>query len=230
MPALLRQSSADQLNRWVDFIHKTIGKDIGEETAHIGAESAKLVAIRNPITPKIDTYEKFLKGDNKLQTRAFKSKYVNRTLIKGKGKKLKESVDDSEWHKYPEKEEKIAKVNSIFTQILSNILHKRRTSKTNPWTFKGVTLMKSVYEMFEIEVNYFEQEISIEFKPTYHKYHGQFDSAVRTVFEYFQSIGVCEKDDIGDWICKFKDDNYKNILKANLEDFKKFADAFKFGI
>ena len=90
MPALLRQSSADQLNKWVDFIHKTIGKDIGEETAHIGAEAAKLVAIKNPITPKIDTYEKFIKGDNSLQTRAFKSKHVNKPLIKGK-KKLNEN-------------------------------------------------------------------------------------------------------------------------------------------
>jgi len=90
--SVLRRSSADQLNKIVDQIHKEIGKDIGEETANIGANCAKLVSIQNPINKKIDTYDEYIKHDNSLQTRAFKSKYVNRSLVK-KDKKLKESFE-----------------------------------------------------------------------------------------------------------------------------------------
>jgi len=82
MPALLRQHSADQMNRVVNQIHKEIGSDIGEITAGVGANSANFIAIKNPITKKIDTYEKFIKKDNRLQTRAFISKYVNKPLVK----------------------------------------------------------------------------------------------------------------------------------------------------
>ena len=80
--SLLRQSSSDQMNRVVNQIHKEIGGDIGEVTAGVGANSANFISIKNPINRKIDTYDKFTKRDNKLQTRAFVSKHVNKPIVK----------------------------------------------------------------------------------------------------------------------------------------------------
>jgi len=80
--SLLRQSSSDQMNRIVNQIHKEIGGDIGEVTAGVGSNSANFIAIKNPINRKIDTYDKFTKRDNRLQTRAFVSKHVNKPIVK----------------------------------------------------------------------------------------------------------------------------------------------------
>ena len=77
--AILRQRSLDQLKK----VMKAIGDDVGTKSSKGESSLPNAYWLDNPITSnrKIDTYEQFIKKDNKLQTKAFQSKLVNKPLV-----------------------------------------------------------------------------------------------------------------------------------------------------
>jgi len=59
--ALPRESSIKQLKK----LKKSAKKDIGDKTNKIGKKSKNSIRTDNPLSRKVDTYEKFVKSGNK---------------------------------------------------------------------------------------------------------------------------------------------------------------------
>lgn len=59
--ALPRESSIKQMKR----LRKSAGKDIGDKTKGRHRKSSNLLKTSSPLDGKVDTYEKFVKKDNK---------------------------------------------------------------------------------------------------------------------------------------------------------------------
>ena len=78
---LPRETTLRQLKK---LRSETKGKDIGDLTSNdkLNHNLPNLQYIGNPVDNGIDSYEDFTEKDNKLQTIAFKSKLVNKPLVK----------------------------------------------------------------------------------------------------------------------------------------------------
>ena len=88
---MLPESSLRQLQ----MIRKeTKGKDIGDLTVddRLNAPVPNLQRIGNPVDMGIETYKEFTEKDNKLQTIAFKSKTVNKSIKENKNEIMKKDI------------------------------------------------------------------------------------------------------------------------------------------
>lgn len=99
---LPRESTIKQLKK---LRSETKGTDIGDLTVNdrFNKNLPNIQYIGNPIDNKIQSWEDFSKNDSQLQTIAFKSKTVNKSLIKKNTKKMKKELN------------KINKIKEFFT-------------------------------------------------------------------------------------------------------------------
>lgn len=79
---LPRVSSVKQMKK----LRKSTKNDIGDITTK-SSKSPNITFIGNPMDKHVDTYEEFAAKDSQLQTIAFKSKLVNKPLVKNENKK-----------------------------------------------------------------------------------------------------------------------------------------------
>lgn len=88
---LPRETTLRQLKK---LRSETKGKDIGDLTSNdrLNHNLPNLQYIGNPVDNGIDSYEEFTEKDNKLQTIAFKSKLVNKPLVKENNNKIMEKI------------------------------------------------------------------------------------------------------------------------------------------
>jgi len=87
---LPRETTVRQLKKMRE---ETKGKDIGDLTVNdrMNKNLPNLQYIGNPVDMGIESWEEFSKRDNKLQTIAFKSKLVNKPLVKENKKEIMEN-------------------------------------------------------------------------------------------------------------------------------------------
>jgi len=86
---MIPENSLKQLQK---LRKETKGKDIGDISASVGEVNLpNSTYIGNTVDKKVDSYEEFTKKDNQLQTVAFKSKLVNKPLIKENNKTIMEN-------------------------------------------------------------------------------------------------------------------------------------------
>lgn len=100
---LPRESTLRQLKK---LRSETKGTDIGDLTSNdkLNHNLPNLQYIGNPVDNNIDSYEDFTEKDNKLQTIAFKSKLVNKPLVKenNNNNKMKNKIEKFENFKIEE--------------------------------------------------------------------------------------------------------------------------------
>lgn len=83
--------------RQLDKLRKeTKGKDIGDLTTkdRLNINTPNLQYIGNPVDNGIETYDEYIKKDNELQTIAFRSKLVNKPIIKNKEKIMEKHLEN----------------------------------------------------------------------------------------------------------------------------------------
>lgn len=88
---LPRETSLRQLKK---LRAETKGKDIGDLTTNdrLNKDIPNMQSIANPVDTGIESWEEFIQKDNKLQTIAFKSKTVNKPLVKKSKEKDKKNM------------------------------------------------------------------------------------------------------------------------------------------
>jgi len=124
---LPRETSVRQLKK---LRAETKGTDIGDLTAgdRLNHNIPNLQYIGNPVDTGIDSYEDFTEKDNSLQTIAFKSKLVNKPLVKGE-KKVKENMENiKKFEDYDVNDEELdEKYSDLEREIINTLkLRKRR--------------------------------------------------------------------------------------------------------
>jgi len=128
---LPRETSVRQLK----MLRKlTKGKDIGDLTVgdRLNHNIPNLQYIGNPVDTGIDSYEEFTDKDSKLQTIAFKSKLVNKPLVKENKKenmkKMNNLISLNEYHS-PDYEPLPGKVPEELEPYYLNKLNKKRDAE-----------------------------------------------------------------------------------------------------
>lgn len=129
---MIPENSLKQLHK---LRKETKGKDIGDLTAHIGEVNLpNSTYIGNTVDKKVDSYEEFTRKDNELQTVAFKSKLVNKPLIKeNKKENMKNklnnilSISDFEKNWKPEDAKKTKR-----TEVAKDVLKEYHTPGYEP--------------------------------------------------------------------------------------------------
>jgi hypothetical protein len=161
---LPRASSVKQMKR----LRKKTKSDIGDITTK-SSKLPNITFIGNPMDKHVDTYEEFAAKDSQLQTIAFKSKLVNKPLVKNENKKdmsdkIQNLLNFEDFDKEM-KTEKLPAPKTKRTDVAKDVIkEKTKTNKTfnfNDFLNEDIDEIEELEELASDDDEFSEEEEAI---------------------------------------------------------------------
>jgi len=213
---MIPENSLKQLHR---LRKETKGKDIGDLTAKDDI-LPNLTYIGNSVDRKVDSYEEFASKDSQLQTVAFKSKLVNKPLVKENKNKIMEnklnnilSISDFEKNWKPEEAKKTKRTETGLDIVKETDLYVDSDDKVRISKYRDP---KDDYDNRDVEPSYYE-EYPEDDDHNFDKYDNEDDE--REEREYDANDDIIEDEDILNFesFKESKEDGYRKLQIPDTE-------------
>lgn len=213
---LPRASSVKQMKR----LRKKTKSDIGDITTK-SSKLPNITFIGNPMDKHVDTYEEFAAKDSQLQTIAFKSKLVNKPLVKNENKKdmsdkIQNLLNFEDFDKEM-KTEKLPAPKTKRTDVAKDVIkEKTKTNKTfnfNDFLNEDIDEIEELEELASDDDEFSEEEsILDEEESILDEEEITSDDKLHTLSDFDKENNEDDDDD--------NDDNDTIIRRFDFKDFK----------